>query len=306
MFTRRACPDRLPRSSRRSAPGVLLAGEPAFTLVARQYHERVFEFDGGVFLHGNVVAPFIWSLLIAVRVRGRGRRRRSVPSISLGHGEWRAIVRSRLALPAVVAMGFFVRVITLLTVLPERTDDGDPLFYHTTANVLARGRGFLEPLRLERLRDPPAQRVPWSAVPGRAVDQLALRRHELLRPQDDVDRHRHGGRAGGRDPRASDSAAPLVGLAAAAFAAVYPNLWQIDSLLYPEGLMALLVTVTMILAYRWRDRPRLVDGGAVRRRDRAGRAGAWRRDPAAAAAGRAVDPVDAVAVAARAVAPPRR
>ena len=37
------------------------------------------------------------------------------------------------------------------------------------------------------------------------------------------------------------------------FAAVYPNLWLIDSLLYPEGLMALLVTVTMIVAYRWRD-----------------------------------------------------
>jgi hypothetical protein len=33
-------------------------------VVARQYHERVFEFDGGVFLRGNVVA-FIWSLLIA-------------------------------------------------------------------------------------------------------------------------------------------------------------------------------------------------------------------------------------------------
>ncbi|MDP9465142.1 MAG: hypothetical protein M3P52_11005, partial [Actinomycetota bacterium] len=48
-----------------TAPGVLLAGEPAFTLVARQYHERVLEFDGGVFLHGNVVAPFVWSLLIA-------------------------------------------------------------------------------------------------------------------------------------------------------------------------------------------------------------------------------------------------
>ena len=44
-------------------------------------------------------------------------------------------------------MGYFVRVITLLTVLPERTDNGDPLFYHTTANVLARGRGFIEPLR---------------------------------------------------------------------------------------------------------------------------------------------------------------
>jgi hypothetical protein len=60
--------------------------------------------------------------------------------------QWRAIVRSRLALPTVVATGFFVRVITLLTVAPERTDGGDPLFYHTTANVLARGRGFPEPL----------------------------------------------------------------------------------------------------------------------------------------------------------------
>ena len=48
-----------------------------------------------------------------------------------------------------------------------------------------------------------------------------------------------------------------MGLVAASFAAVYPNLWLIDSLLYPEGLMALLVTVTMIVAYRWRDRPRL-------------------------------------------------
>jgi hypothetical protein len=46
-------------------------------------------------------------------------------------------------------------------------------------------------------------------------------------------------------------------LVAAGFAAIYPNLWQIDSLLYPEGLMALLVTITIILAYRWRDRPRL-------------------------------------------------
>src|SRR5258706_2990895 len=49
----------------------------------------------------------------------------------------------------------------------------------------------------------------------------------------------------------------FVGLTAALFAAVYPNLWLIDSLLYPEGLMALLVTITMILAYRWRDRPHL-------------------------------------------------
>ena len=63
-FVRRGAP-RLAKVVSLTAPGVLLAGEPAFTLVARQYHERVFEFDGGAFLHGNVVAPFIWSLLIA-------------------------------------------------------------------------------------------------------------------------------------------------------------------------------------------------------------------------------------------------
>ena len=239
-----------------SVPGVLLAGEPAFTLVARQYHERVFEFDGGVFLHGNVVAPFIWSLLIGsafgvVIVAAVGS------ADLVRHGQLRAIVSSRLALPAVVATGFFVRVITLLTVLPERTDNGDPLYYHTTANVLARGRGFLEPLRWRdfEAHRPSAFHGPlypvvlsissrfggtsyfdhkmMSIVIGTAVVLAA----GIL-----------GKRLGG----------PVVGLAAAAFAAVYPNLWQIDGLLYPEGLMALLVTVTMILAYRWRDRPRLV------------------------------------------------
>jgi 4-amino-4-deoxy-L-arabinose transferase-like glycosyltransferase len=249
---------RAPRFTRVLAvtgPGLLMAGEPAFTLVARQYDERVFEFNGGVFLHGNVVAPFIWSLLIAsafgvVIVAAVG----AVDLVR--HGEWRAIVGSRLALPAVVAMGYFVRVITLLTVATERTDNGDPLFYHTTANLLARGRGFLEPLRWRdfEISRPSAFHGPlypvvlsissrfggtsyfdhkmMSIVIGTAVVLAA----GVL-----------GRRLGG----------PVVGLAAAAFAAVYPNLWQIDSLLYPEGLMALLVTVAMILAYRWRDRPRL-------------------------------------------------
>ena len=37
-------------------------------------------------------------------------------------------------------------MIALLTIAPARVDGGDPLFYHTTANVLAAGRGFPEPL----------------------------------------------------------------------------------------------------------------------------------------------------------------
>src|SRR4029079_15895377 len=136
------------------------------------------------------------------------------------------------------------------------TDAGDPLFYHTTANVLARGRGVPEPLNwrsfgVHRPSAFPGPLYPvvlsissrfggtsysdhkmMSIVIGSAV-VLAV---GIL-----------GKRLGG----------PVVGLFAAGFAAVYPNLWLIDSLLYPEGLMALLVTITMILAYLWRDRPRL-------------------------------------------------
>ena len=171
------------------------------------------------------------------------------------HGWWPRIPSAPLALPAVVALGFFVRVITLLTVAPERTDGGDPLFYHTTANVLARGRGFPEPLN-------------WIAFEAHRPSAF----HGPLYPVVLSISSRFGGtsyfdhkmmsivvgtlvvlavgvlarRIGG----------PLVGLVAAGFAAIYPNLWLIDSLLYPEGLMALLVTVTIIVAYRWRDRPR--------------------------------------------------
>jgi 4-amino-4-deoxy-L-arabinose transferase-like glycosyltransferase len=42
---------------------------------------------------------------------------------------------------------------------------------------------------------------------------------------------------------------------AGAVAAVYPNLWLIDSLLFPEGLFALLTTLCVLVAYQWRDRP---------------------------------------------------
>ena len=85
---------------------------------------------------------------------------------------------------------------------------------------------------------------------------------------------------------------PLSAWRRPAFAAVYPNLWLIDSLLYPEGLMALLVTVTMILAYRWRDRPRFATAalfGAVIALAALARG---EGDPAAPLARRPVDPPD--------------
>ncbi len=254
LLTQRRAP-RVARAVAIAGPGVLLAGEPAFTLVARQYHERVFEIDGAAFLHGNLVAPFVWSLVIGCAFGVVVVAAVGVVGL-LKSGDWQLIVRSRLALPAVVATGFFVRVITLLTVAPERTDGGDPLFYHTTANVLARGRGFPEPLNwiAYGIHRPSAFHGPLYPV----VLSISSRfggtsyfDHKMMSIvvgtglvlAVGVLAKRLGGTA--------------VGLIAAAFAAIYPNLWLIDSLLYPEGLMALLVTSTMIVAYRWRDRPRL-------------------------------------------------
>ncbi|HZX55204.1 MAG TPA: glycosyltransferase family 39 protein, partial [Ilumatobacteraceae bacterium] len=254
LVTRRAAP-RTATALAVAAPGILLAAGPAFTLVARQYHERVVEFEGGVFLRGNVVAPFIWSLLISSAFGVIVAATVGAVGLLRDH-QWRAIVGSRLALPAVVATGFFVRVITLLTVAPERTDGGDPLFYHTTANVLARGRGFPEPLN-------------WIAFQAHRPSAF----HGPLYPVVLSISSRFGGTSyfdhkmmsiviGSAVVLAAgvlgrQLGGPMVGLVAAGFAAVYPNLWLIDSLLYPEGLMALLVTITMILAYRWRDRPRV-------------------------------------------------
>ena len=52
-------------------------------------------------------------------------------------------------------------------------------------------------------------------------------------------------------------------IAAGALAAVYPNLWLIDSLLFPEGLFTLLTTGCVLAAYRWRDRPTLARAALI-------------------------------------------
>ncbi len=127
-------------------PAFLVFAGPATGVMARQYRERFVATPEGWLLDGPMLPLAMWavtvalSLTLAVRVvaetpiagilRDPGRR---MPS-------WSGWV-------AGIAGGALVwRVITLLTIAPERTDGGDPLFYHATANILAQGRGFPEPL----------------------------------------------------------------------------------------------------------------------------------------------------------------
>ena len=251
-----AAPGAWPRATRWVAilfPGLLLFHETAFVIIARQYVERVTETVLGVRLDGPAFPPLLWALVISAAIG-------VVASALVVQPMVLAVTRRPLtnwfALTAggVVALGFVWRVVALFTIAPARVDGGDPLFYHTTANVLAAGRGFPEPLHWiaygQELK---------SAFHG-PLFPLVLSFFSRLGGTTYLD-HRMvaamlgalvvlgvllvGRYLGGRS----------VGIIAGVIAAFYPNLWLIDGVLFPEGLMAALVAFTILCAYRWNDRP---------------------------------------------------
>ncbi len=243
--------------------GSAVFGDSAVDIVARQHVERV-SFDGvgadrGEVVHllGPLVPTMLWSLLLASAL---GLVVVSIGVVCIGRlteGRWRLPDFTTSAV-AITAGAFVVRFATLLTVAPTRTDGGDPLFYHSTANILARGGGFPEPLNFIAHQDwiPSALHGPLypivlslssrlggstyvdhkivSILIGTAVVALTMLVARRVAPPD---------RADG------------VALIAGALAAVYPNLWLVDGVLFPEGLMALCTLAVVYFAYRWHDRP---------------------------------------------------
>lgn len=233
--------------------GAVLWYEPVLAQLARHYAERYTPGYGVGVLSGPVVPPLLWTLLIAGAAATALFVAVQVPLV----WGWR---RRPAALPAawplaiggVVSGAFAWRVATLFTVAPERTDGGDPLFYHTTANLLAQGRGYIEPLN-------------WIAY-GRSI---ASALHGPLYPTYLSFFARMGGTTYLDNKIAScligagtvllaaligrRVAGPKAGLAAAILAAVYPHLWLIDGVLFPEGLMVFLCGLVIVAAYRWQD-----------------------------------------------------
>jgi len=156
----------------------------------------------------------------------------------------------RLAIIAAVSVAIRVAYIVL-----ERRDapvQGDGLYYHYGANLLAQGHGFIVPLEyvkgltLQAADHPPLYllwlaatsvfgvespltHMLWTCVLGTAtVVVLGFVGREAIGPR--------------------------VGLVAAALAAVYPNIWSHDGMLQSESLAILLVAVALLLAYRyWHD-----------------------------------------------------
>jgi 4-amino-4-deoxy-L-arabinose transferase-like glycosyltransferase len=237
-------------------PGVLLVSPAAFVSIALRYPERAVVSGGTVELAGAALPLWIWSLVIGaafgvliavVLVTGRwllgGRRPAELPT-------------APLAVASVTSVGFFIRLWVLFSVAPPGVDGGDPLFYHVTANLLAHGRGFAEPLtwlstqtfRPSALHGP---LYPFVLSISSRFGGITYFDHQmastLIGSAVVLATVLLGRQIGGR----------AVGLVAGLLAAFYPNLWLIDSLLFPEGLMALLTTLAALAAYRWRDAPRL-------------------------------------------------
>ncbi|HEX4983652.1 MAG TPA: glycosyltransferase family 39 protein [Ilumatobacteraceae bacterium] len=245
-----------------AAPGLVLAFEMSFIALARQYREQIDEGgELGLRLSGSALPIWLWSACVAAGIGVALTTCLLLPLRRLRTGRWPPNPYP-IALTAVVAGGFLVRVVTWLTIAPQKTDGGDPLFYHVTANTIARGRGFPEPLNwLDS-----ATHIP-SALHG-PLYPVVLSVSSRLGGTTYVDHKFVSILIGSATVLLTALVAERLGgkraaIAAGALAAVYPNLWLIDSLLFPEGLFALLTTGCILAAYRWRDRPTFVRAALI-------------------------------------------
>jgi 4-amino-4-deoxy-L-arabinose transferase-like glycosyltransferase len=170
-----------------------------------------------------------------------------VRAVAVRVGTWRGLVA------AAVLVGLGIRLADVLS-RPHAVAMGDAAEYLGQANLLARGKGFIEPLVYAATHhaQPTAKLPPlyimlmalcslvgfksflahriWSAIIGASAVGLAA--------------------VVGRD-----LAGRRVGLLAAVIVAVYPNIWMSDALGLSETLTPILVLLVLWAAYRLQRRP---------------------------------------------------
>jgi hypothetical protein len=164
-------------------------------------------------------------------------------------------VRSRfwlgLVLVLVVAAG--VRVVYVLTVTRHDTHFYDAAYYQLEAASLANGHGFTDPFAA--LHTPPetagpsAEHAPLTSVilvPAALIDDTDLSALMMRFTMVLVGL----GSVVVIGLLARDLGGDTVGLVAAGFAAVDPNLWMNDGLIMSESLSVLLVAAILLLTYR--------------------------------------------------------
>jgi 4-amino-4-deoxy-L-arabinose transferase-like glycosyltransferase len=239
------------------SPGLFLFSQLSVDLITRQHVERItLNSDGNVStLIGPQLTSFLWALVTAFAL-----------GILLSIGMWFvanvaktgkiAVPRFRTSYLGLLALALIVRLGTLLVVAPTRTDGGDPLFYHSTANFLAKGLGFPEPLNFIAYQNWNASALHGPLYPivlsiSSRLGGTTYFDHKFLSLLIGTAVVAFVGLVARRV--APNKHRNSIALIAMLFAAMYPNLWLVDGVMFPEGLMALCTTAVVYAAYRWRD-----------------------------------------------------
>lgn len=158
---------------------------------------------------------------------------------------------SRLA--AITAGALVVRVVYTVTIGDDTNGVGDFFYYHGIANLIADGRGFIDPFVSTAAHPYPSALHPplWplllAAASKLGVDTLLA--HRLVGCIPGVATVALLGLLGRR------VAGERAGLLAAGIAALYPTLIAADGSLMSESLYGAFVGAVLLLAYRMLDRP---------------------------------------------------
>jgi len=159
----------------------------------------------------------------------------------------------RPALLAIVAGALVLRVTYVIVSRRNFNPHGDAFFYHAAANLLVDGKGFISPffvnagLHRQAAEHPPLYII-FLAIPS-LLGMKSVMVHMLwscLLGAATVGLIGLLGRAVG---------GARVGVIAAFIAAVYPNLWAPDGMLQAETLSMFAAAGTLLLAYRYWQRP---------------------------------------------------
>ena len=157
---------------------------------------------------------------------------------------------------ALGAVAFVALVIRVVYIFAERRDlefSGDAFFYHGGANLLADGKGFISPYAFQTGRevqaaDHPPLYIVFLAIPSllRMTSTLTHLLWSALLGTATVVLVGLVGRA---------VAGARAGIVAALVAAVYPSMWAPDGALEAETLAMFTTALTLLLAYRYLQRP---------------------------------------------------
>ena len=160
----------------------------------------------------------------------------------------------RVRLIAVVVLGLAWRVGYVLVTKRHAVVWGDSVAYHYGANILADGKGFLDPLRYEfsGLKFPSAAHPPLYVVYLAAWSLVGLKSALWHRLASCLLGAVTVGLVGLLGRRLAGERA---GLIAALLAAAYPHLWLNDAALLSETAAAFAVVLAMLAVLRFREQP---------------------------------------------------